>query len=46
MDQHDCYLSPFSTRYASREMQFIFSENNKFRTWRKQIGRASCRERV
>ena len=35
MDQHDCYLSPFSTRYASREMQFIFSENNKFRTWRK-----------
>ena len=35
MDQHDCFLSPFSTRYASREMQFIFSENNKFRTWRK-----------
>ncbi len=35
MDQHDCYLSPFSTRYASREMQFIFSENNKFRTWRR-----------
>ena len=35
MDQHDRYISPFSTRYASREMQFIFSENNKFRTWRK-----------
>jgi len=35
MDQHDSYISPFSTRYASREMQFIFSENNKFRTWRR-----------
>ena len=35
MDQHEGYISPFSTRYASREMQFIFSENNKFRTWRK-----------
>ena len=32
---HDSYISPFSTRYASREMQFIFSEDNKFRTWRK-----------
>ena len=35
MDQHDRYISPFSTRYASREMQFIFSEDNKFRTWRR-----------
>ena len=32
---HDSYISPFSTRYASKEMQFIFSEDNKFRTWRK-----------
>ena len=32
---HDQYISPFSTRYASREMQFIFSEDNKFRTWRR-----------
>ena len=32
---HDSYISPFSTRYASREMQYIFSEDNKFRTWRK-----------
>ncbi len=31
---HDSYISPFSTRYASKEMQFIFSEDNKFRTWR------------
>ena len=29
------YLSPFSTRYASREMQFIFSAQNKFSLWRK-----------
>jgi adenylosuccinate lyase len=35
MDQHEGYSSPFSTRYASREMQFIFSEDNKFRTWRR-----------
>ncbi len=32
---HDAYISPFSTRYASKEMQFIFSDDNKFRTWRR-----------
>lgn len=31
----DNYTSPLSTRYASREMQFIFSADNKFRTWRR-----------
>ena len=35
MSQHDRYISPFSTRYASDEMQYIFSDDNKFRTWRK-----------
>ena len=32
---HDSYISPLSTRYASPEMQHIFSENFKFRTWRR-----------
>ena len=35
MTDHSIYVSPFSTRYASPEMQFIFSEDNKFRTWRR-----------
>lgn len=29
------FESPFSKRYASNEMQFIFSDDNKFSTWRK-----------
>ncbi len=32
---HDRYVSPFSERYASREMQYIFSPDMKFRTWRR-----------
>ena len=32
---HDKYVSPLSTRYASSEMQYIFSPDKKFRTWRK-----------
>ncbi len=32
---NDIYVSPLSQRYASREMQFIFSPDMKFRTWRK-----------
>ena len=31
----DVYTSPLSERYASKEMQFIFSQDMKFRTWRK-----------
>ncbi|MBR0148263.1 MAG: adenylosuccinate lyase [Lachnospiraceae bacterium] len=29
------YMSPLSERYASREMQYIFSPDKKFRTWRR-----------
>ena len=32
---HDSYRNPLCTRYASREMQHIFSDDNKFSTWRK-----------
>ncbi|MBU3806459.1 MAG: adenylosuccinate lyase [Candidatus Fournierella pullistercoris] len=32
---HDRYISPFETRYASPQMQYIFSDDNKFRTWRR-----------
>lgn len=31
----DRYNSPLSERYASKEMQYIFSPDMKFRTWRK-----------
>ncbi len=32
---NNSYESPFCTRYASKEMQFIFSADKKFTTWRK-----------
>ena len=32
---NDRYHSPLSERYASKEMQYIFSPDKKFRTWRK-----------
>ena len=31
----DRYSSPLSERYASKEMQYIFSQDMKFKTWRK-----------
>ena len=31
----DRYNSPLSERYASKEMQYIFSPDMKFRTWRR-----------
>ncbi len=34
-DQHNRYTSPLTGRYASDEMQYIFSPDNKFKTWRK-----------
>lgn len=32
---HDTYETPLNSRYASKEMQYIFSPDFKFRTWRK-----------
>ena len=32
---NDVYVSPLSERYASKEMQYIFSPDMKFRTWRR-----------
>ncbi len=32
---YDKYQSPLSERYASKEMQYIFSPEKKFRTWRR-----------
>ena len=34
MENRQAYISPFSERYAGKEMQYIFSEEKKFRTWR------------
>ena len=33
----DRYVSPLSERYASKEMQYIFSPDMKFRTWRRLL---------
>ena len=35
MPDYNSYVSPFSTRYASKEMQYVFSANRKFTTWRR-----------
>ncbi|MDR0949475.1 MAG: adenylosuccinate lyase, partial [Lachnospiraceae bacterium] len=31
----DAYQSPLSQRYASKEMQYLFSPDYKFKTWRR-----------
>ena len=35
MSNNNIYQSPLSARYASKEMQYIFSPDMKFKTWRK-----------
>ncbi len=35
MSDYNSYESPFCTRYASKEMQHVFSADKKFTTWRR-----------
>ncbi|MCL5783832.1 MAG: adenylosuccinate lyase [Patescibacteria group bacterium] len=45
--KYDSYQSPFSWRYGSEEMRGIFSEENKYKLWRKvwvALARAEHRE--
>ncbi len=35
MNANEIYESPFSARYASKEMQYLFSAQKKFSTWRR-----------
>ncbi len=53
---YDGYTSPLSQRYASKQMQYLFSQNKKFRTWRrlwialaeteKELGLAITQEQI
>ncbi|MBW2981678.1 adenylosuccinate lyase [Candidatus Woesearchaeota archaeon] len=35
MGEHDVYKDPLVSRYTDKEMQYIFSDNFKFQTWRR-----------
>lgn len=35
MSDNNSYVSPLNSRYASKEMQYIFSPDKKFKTWRR-----------
>lgn len=35
MNGHEFYINPLCTRYAGEEMKRIFSDDNKFSTWRR-----------
>ena len=40
---NDTYNSPFNARYASKEMQYIYSPDFKFKTWREKEKRSRNR---
>ncbi|WP_027623492.1 adenylosuccinate lyase [Clostridium lundense] len=43
----DCYSTPLNTRYASKEMSYLFSEDMKFKTWRKLwVALAECEKEL
>ena len=43
----DLYTSPLNSRYASKEMSFIFSDDMKFSTWRKLwVALAECEKEL
>ena len=43
----DMYNTPFNSRYASKEMSYLFSDDKKFRTWRKLwIALAECEKEL
>ena len=47
MSDRTSYISPFSTRYSSKEMQYLFSGDHKFKTWRHLwIYLASCEKEL
>ena len=43
----DLYNTPLNSRYASKEMSYIFSDNMKFTTWRKLwVALAECEKEL
>jgi adenylosuccinate lyase len=44
--QYCGYKSPLSTRYASKEMQLLFSDQFKFSTWRRLWTMLATAEKV
>ncbi|MDW8800997.1 adenylosuccinate lyase [Clostridium sp. A1-XYC3] len=43
----DTYSTPLNTRYASKEMSYLFSEEKKFKTWRKLwVALAECERKL
>ncbi len=47
MKRRDIYNTPLNTRYASKEMSYLFSDEMKFKTWRKLwVALAECEKEL